>query len=182
MRSRSLPGASSAVKRKFLALACSALRRLPQRNRPGNSAARQARAVLDRYPGTGHHGDHPAAGKSTVTSTSTSTWVLDHRYLRVETVKSDGSQELQIFGYDPVTKGYSLWIFSSTGIPLYLSRGEWNESTRTMSWKSSATDQISYTSRCTFEAADTLRCISQVKNFSGAVVVDVESVGVRRRP
>mgnify|MGYP003693861973 CR=1 FL=1 len=151
---------------------------------PGTAPPAAARAVLDRYPGTW---DTTATirlpKKSTVTSTSTSTWVLDHRYLRVETVKSDGSQRAADLRLRrPVTKGYSLWIFSSTGIPLYLSRGEWNESTRTMSWKSSATDQTSYTSRCTFEAADTLRCISQVKNFSGAVVVDIESVGVRRRP
>jgi hypothetical protein len=139
------------------------------------------RAVLDRFAGTW---DVTVTSKvpklAPVTSRSTWMWILDHRYLRGESgIKSDGSQEMQVFGHDP--GGYSLWIFSSSGLAINLPRGEWNESTGTMAWKNAPADPIVYASVCTFEGAGTLRCSTQVKK-SGKVVIDVESVAARKRP
>jgi len=51
-----------------------------------------------------------------------------------------------------------------------------------MMWKNAATDPILYTTRCTFESATTMRCTGQVKNLAGKVVIDTESVALRRRP
>ena len=85
-----------------------------------------------------------------------------------------------MFGHD--AGGYPLWIFSSSGLVLYLPRGEWDEATRTMAWKNAPTDPILYTTRCTFESAATLRCSVQVKNLAGKVTIESESVAQRRRP
>jgi hypothetical protein len=51
-----------------------------------------------------------------------------------------------------------------------------------MAWKNAPTDPILYTSRCSFEGAATMRCSTQVKNLSGKLVIDVESVALRRKP
>lgn len=109
-------------------------------------------------------------------------WVLDHHYLRSETSdKPDGSQEVAMLGYDPVGKAFPLWVFNSSGLAFSLPRGEWDESTRTMTWKNAPTDPVLYNSRCTFEAT-TLRCSTQVKNLSGAIFFDFDSISQRRRP
>jgi len=106
---------------------------------------------------------------------------LERRYLRGESsTKSEGSQEMQVLGHD--AGGYPLWVFSSSGLAFQLPRGEWNEATRTMEWKNAPTDQLLYTTRCTFETATTLRCSAQVKNLAGKVAIDTESVALRRRP
>jgi len=116
-----------------------------------------------------------------VKSTFTWAWVLERRYLRGESsIKSDGSQEMQVLGHD--AGGYPLWVFSSAGLAFQLTRGEWNEATRTMEWKNAPTDPLLYTTRCTFETATTMRCSGQVKNLGGKVAIDSESVALRRTP
>lgn len=185
MRSRSMPRTIRAAARHALVgLACVLLAAAaPAQPKPGLTPLTGAqRAVLDRFVGTW---DVTATAKvpklAPVTSTFTWAWVLDHRFLRGESsVKSDRSQEMQVFGHD--ADGYPLWIFSSSGLVLYLPRGEWNESTATMAWKNAPTDPILYTTRCTFESAATLRCSVQVKNLAGKVTIESESVAVRRRP
>ena len=140
------------------------------------------RAVLDRFVGTW---DVTATTKvprlAPVTSTFTWAWVLDRRFLRGESnIKSDGSQEMQVLGHD--AGGFPLWVFSSSGLAFQLARGEWDEATRTMSWKNAPTDPLLYATRCTFEGDTTLRCSGQVKSLAGKVAVDTESVALRRRP
>jgi hypothetical protein len=139
-------------------------------------------AVLDRFAGAWDVTVTTRVPKPTVVkSTFVWSWMLDRHFLRGESgPKSDGSQELQVFGLEP--GGYSLWIFYSSGVAVALPRGEWNEATATMSWKNAPTDPILYTSRCTFEGAATMRCNTQVKNLSGKLMIDVESVAVRKRP
>ena len=139
-------------------------------------------AVLDRFAGTWDVTATTRLPKPAVVKSSfVWTWVLDRHFLRGESgIKSDGSQELQVFGHDAA--GYSLSIFYSSGVAVTLPRGEWNEATATMSWKNAPTDPILYTSRCTFEGAATMRCSTQVKHLSGKLMIDVESVAQRRRP
>jgi len=184
MRSLSMPGSHGAASHPVaVALLCAMLAggaaAQPKAGAPLTSAQR---AVLDRFVGTW---DVTATTKvprlTPVTSTFTWGWVLERRYLRGESsTKSDGSQEMQVLGHD--AGGYPLWVFSSSGLAFQLPRGEWNEATRTMEWKNAPTDQLLYTTRCTFETATTLRCSAQVKNLAGKVAIDTESVALRRRP
>jgi hypothetical protein len=142
-----------------------------------------ARAVLDRFAGTWDvtltvRRPKPAV----VTYMQTSAWVLDHHFVRGETaVRPDGSHEVSMFGYEPASRSYPLWIFFSSGFAAYLQRGEWDEASRTMSWKSAAADLIQFSSRCTFEGATTLRCSTQVKDGKGGLALEQESIAVRRR-
>jgi hypothetical protein len=139
-------------------------------------------AVLDRFAGAWDVTATTRLPKPAVVKWSfVSTWTLDHHFLRGESgIKSDGSQELQVFGHE--AGGYSLWIFYSSGLSVTFPRGEWNEATATMTWKNAPADTILYTSRCTFEGAATMRCSTQVKDLSGKLKIDVESVALRRKP
>ena len=54
--------------------------------------------------------------KPDVTYTETYEWVLQRKFIRGKTErKSDGTEDVIFAGYDPQTKGYPFWIFSSTG-------------------------------------------------------------------
>jgi hypothetical protein len=141
-----------------------------------------ARAVLDRFAGTWDvtltfKKPQPAV----VTYTFTNVWILDHHFLRGESgVKSDGSEELSMFTYDPAAQTYPLWVYYSSGLVAYLQHGEWDGSTGTMSWESGAVDPIQFKSRCSFEGADLLRCSTQVTGGLGATGIDFDSVARRR--
>jgi hypothetical protein len=185
MRSRSIPGTWSAfVRRAVASLACAVLAAAAAAQPKAGLAPLTGaqRAVLDRFVGTWEVTATTRVPKlAPVKSTFTWGWVLDRRYLRGESdTKSDGSQEMQVLGHD--AGGYPLWIFASSGLALQLGRGEWDEATRTMAWKNAPTDPVLYVTRCTFESASTLRCSGQVKTLAGKVMIDSESVAVRRKP
>ena len=182
MRSRSMPGSVGTAGRQALVAVLAAVvvagaAAQPKGASPLTSAQR---AVLDRFVGTWDVTATTTVPKlAPVKSTFTWAWVLDRRYLRGESsTKSDGSQEMQVLGRD--AGGYPLWVFSSSGVAFQLPRGEWDEASRTMSWKNAGTDALLYTTRCTFETPTTLRCSGQLKNLSGKVVIDSESMAVRR--
>jgi hypothetical protein len=150
---------------------------------PRTALPTEARAVLDRFAGTWDVTLTVRRPKhQSITYTQTTAWVLNHRYLRGESdVRPDGSQELSMFTYDLQSRNYPLWIFYSSGFVAYLQRGEWDESSRTMAWKSAALDPIQFTSRCTFENASRLRCSTHVKDGKGGIALEHESVALRRR-
>jgi hypothetical protein len=141
-----------------------------------------ARAALERFAGTWQVTvtvRKPRA--AVVTYVQRNTWVLDSHFLQGDTgVKSDGSHELSMFGYDPTERTYPLWIFYASGLTAYLQRGEWDEKTRTMSWRSGATDPIQFESQCQFESATVLRCTTQVGDGRGGTSIEFESVAHRR--
>ena len=141
-----------------------------------------ARAVLERFAGTWDvtltvKKPQPAV----VTYALSNAWVLDDHFLRGDTgIKSDGSHELSMFGYDPATRTYPLWIFYTSGVVAYLQRGEWDEKTRTMSWRSGAGDPVQFKTRCRFENDTVLHCSTQIGDGRGATGIDFESVARRR--
>lgn len=141
-------------------------------------------AVLDRFAGTWDVTVTTRRPKpAVVTYTFTYAWVLDHRYLYGDTgIKSDGTQDLVMFTYDQAAGGYPLWIFYSSGPWIYLPPGIWDESNRTMTWKSAPTLTISYVNRCRFQDATTERCTVLVKDWRGAVLLEQDSVALRRAP
>ena len=141
-------------------------------------------AVLDRFAGTWDVTITTRRPKpAVVTYMFTYAWVLDHRYLQGDTgIKSDGTQDLVIFTYEQASNGYPLWIFYSSGAWIYLPPGVWDESSRTMTWKSAPTLTVSYLNRCSFQDAKTQRCTVLVKDWRGTVLLEQDSVALRRAP
>lgn len=122
----------------------------------------------------------PAA--STVSGHAHNHWVLDRRFLQgTANAKSDGTTDLSMMTFDALTRAYPLWIFSSTGIVFYLGDGQWDEASRTMRWKSPINLTGSYTYHCRFPDDDHYRCESVVKDWKGAVILALESMGTRLR-
>jgi hypothetical protein len=118
-----------------------------------------------------------------VRSTESWSWVLDQRFVRGDTgVKSDGSQEIVFMTYDPASRGFPFWIYSSSGLWIYLEPGKWNESTRTLEWKSGLVSKVIYASRCSFPDARSRHCVTTAKDLFGRVVLAQESVALRRAP
>jgi hypothetical protein len=116
-----------------------------------------------------------------VTYVETYEWVLGRKFLSGRTEqKSDGSEDRIVIGYDPQTKGYPLWIFSSTGTYLYLAPGSWDPRTRTMEWKNPPGWDISYRAQCVFPDRNSRRCTLTMKNWRGNVVLEQETTVVRR--
>jgi hypothetical protein len=121
--------------------------------------------------------------KSTVTSKQRNVWVLGNRYLQGDSgIKSDGKQDMSMMTYDPATEAYPLWIFFSTGVVFALPSGDWNESKRTMVWKSPPNLLGSYEYACVLPDDRTHRCNSVAKNWAGKVLLEQEVVAVRRAP
>jgi hypothetical protein len=141
-----------------------------------------ARAVLERFVGTWDVTLTVKKPKAAVvTYKLNNVWVLDDHFLSGDTgIKSDGSRERSMFGYDPATRTYPLWIFYTSGVVAYLQRGEWDETTRTMNWHGAAADPVQYKSRCRFESDTTLHCSTQVGDGRGGTGIDFESVARRR--
>jgi hypothetical protein len=118
----------------------------------------------------------------TSTSVATNAWVLGKRFLQGDSgVKSDGTRDLSMMTFDPVTRAYPLWIFSSNGTFFYLADGKWDEQSRTMQWDSPINLIGSYHYLCEFTDADNYRCQSLAKDWKGKVLLELEAVGVRLR-
>jgi Protein of unknown function (DUF1579) len=107
-------------------------------------------------------------------------WMLDRKFVRARTEgKSDGTEDMVVIGYDQKVNGYPFWIFSSSGTFLYLTPGSWDARNRTMEWKSPPLLDVSYQARCTLDD-NTRRCTLVLKNWLGKVLLEQESIAVRR--
>jgi hypothetical protein len=116
-----------------------------------------------------------------VTYTEISEWVLDQKYLRMDSGrKSDGTQDVAMLTYDAPFDGYPLWNFSSTGAWIYLAPGSWDETNRTMTWKNPPDSTLTYVTRCIFADERTRHCKSLVRDWKGATVLNQEALAVRR--
>lgn len=142
----------------------------------------QARAVLDRFAGTWQVAVSVKKPRpAQVSYVLHNAWVLDGHFIQGDTgVKSDGTHELSMLGYDRIGKAYPLWIFYGSGLVAYLPQGRWDEETRTMSWRSAPADPVQYGSRCRFEGDTVLRCATQVGDGRGGTAIEFESVARRR--
>jgi hypothetical protein len=119
--------------------------------------------------------------KPDLTYIETYEWVLNGQFVRARTErKSDGTEDMIIAGYDPQTKGYPFWIFSSTGTYMYLAPATWDARNQIMEWKNPPQLDISYQGRCIFPDENTRRCTLIMKDWMGKVLLEQESSAVRR--
>jgi Protein of unknown function (DUF1579) len=108
-------------------------------------------------------------------------WMLGRQFVKARTErKTDGTEDMFIIGYDPKTKGYPFWIFSSSGTFMYLEPGTWDTRSQIMEWKSPPLLDVSYQGRCTFTDDNTRRCTLVLKNWLGKVLLEQDSSSVRR--
>jgi hypothetical protein len=108
-------------------------------------------------------------------------WVLDRKFLRGETShKPDGTTDLYMTTYDPRSKHYQFWIFSSPGTFVLLPFGTWDTRTQSMEWKSGPNWEVSFNGRWTFPDANTRESTTLVKDWRGKVLLDADVRAVRR--
>lgn len=94
--------------------------------------------------------------------------------------KSNGGEDLIIGAWDKNGRGYSFWIFSSTGDFLYLPPGEWNERKRRFRWKSPPNSEVYYTTVVEFPDDQTRRWTVTIKDWKGSVMLEQRGEAVRR--
>lgn len=120
--------------------------------------------------------------KPDVTYIETYEWVLRRKFIRATTErKSDGTEDVVFAGYDPQTKGYPFWIFSSTGTYLYLPPATWDARNRVMAWQNPPQMDISYRGRCAFPDENTRHCTLLMKDWKGKVLLEQETSAIRRK-
>lgn len=148
----------------------------------GGSPARADEGVLGRYVGRWEVRLKTLQPKpSDQTYVETYEWTLGRKFVRAKIEqKADGTEDLVVAGYDPKTKGYPFWIFSSTGTFVYLPPATWDARARVMEWKSPPQMDISYSGRCLFPNENTRRCTVLVKDWKGRVLLEQESTAMRR--
>ena len=146
------------------------------------SSARAQDNVLEKYVGRWNVSVKTLQPqKPDQTYIETYEWMLDRKFVRAKTEgKADGTEDMVVGGYDPMTKKYPFWIFSSTGAFLYLASGSWDAPSRTLEWKSPPISDVSYLARCIFSDESTRRCTLIVKAWFGKVLLEQESTAVRR--
>lgn len=108
-------------------------------------------------------------------------WVLDSKFVRGETGrKADGSKDIIYGTFDPQADGYPFWIFSSSGSYLYLPPATWDAGRQTMEWKNPKGLDINYHSRCHFPDRNNRHCNLIMKDWKGAVMLELQWHAIRR--
>lgn len=112
--------------------------------------------------------------------TETYEWVLDGKFLKGQTRRPDGGEDIIIGTHDTQANGYPFWIFSSSGTYLYLVPATWNARTRTLEFKSPPASDIYYNTVIVFPDAQTRHWTLIIKDWKGQVVLQQEGRAVRR--
>ena len=108
--------------------------------------------------------------------------MLGEQFLQGKTEqKSDGGEDIVMGTYDPQSKGYPFWVFSSSGTYLYLAPASWDPRTRTMEWKSPPNSDLYYLTRVTFTDANTRQWTVLIKDWKGKILLQQRGEAMRRR-
>jgi hypothetical protein len=141
--------------------------------------------VLDQFVGTWNTEVtyNPAvatARQERVTGKITSKWVLGGRFVQEEG-RSLGSDRdhMVLWSYDPQKKAYRSWFYDSVG-SANESQGQWDEKSKTLSWKADLGDGMTYVSRHHFIDKDTYEWDYVVTDKDGKVYMDVHGKHTRR--
>jgi hypothetical protein len=120
----------------------------------------------------------PAEVRSTATVTRE--WILNGRFVMDTSMHSNGDESLAIFGYDAGQKTYRSWWFNSLG-HRNDSRGQWNEASKTLSYRTNLEDGKLARSSVRFVDADQEVWQFKVTDATGKVYFDMEITATRRR-
>jgi hypothetical protein len=120
----------------------------------------------------------PAGDRSTATITRE--WILNGRFVMDTSLHSNGDESIAILGYDPGQKTYRSWWFNSLG-HRNDSRGQWNEASQTLAWRTDLEDGKSM--RSSVRLADANKEIWQFKvtDAAGKVFLDMDITATRKK-
>jgi hypothetical protein len=119
--------------------------------------------------------------KKTTTCTTKMEWTLGGRMIETRCVWTpDNIHGLALIAYDAVNKEYRQWYFDSTGlIQRGENRGNWDEPTKTFTWKTTSDHGIVSQSH-RFIDKDTFEWIFVFKDAAGKVCLDMEGTAKRK--
>jgi hypothetical protein len=119
----------------------------------------------------------PAGGRSTAMVTRE--WILNGRLVMDTSLHSDGQESVALIGYDPGQKIYRSWWFNSLG-HRNDSRGQWNEGSQTLSYRTELEDGKSMHSSVRFADANREAWEFKVTDAAGKVYFDAEIAATRQ--
>jgi hypothetical protein len=141
--------------------------------------------VLDRFAGTwdteaSFRRFGAGARDETFQGATTVDWTLGGRFLQWRGNHPGRLEDLQVVTYDPARKAYRHWYFSSEGIAEE-STGQWNETTRTMTWRGDLPGGRTLVHEVCFPDRDTQEWKLAVKDAEGKVLVEGHGKLTRRK-
>ena len=113
------------------------------------------------------------------TSTITRKWILDGRFIMDTSIHSNGEESIALFGFDPNSKAYQSWWFSSDG-NRNTSTGSWNEKALTLSCASELDDGKTMRTLLRFANRNQEVWEFKVTDADGKVYFDMDIVATRR--
>lgn len=113
------------------------------------------------------------------TAVEVNEWVLDGRFVQGDGRNAAGREIITVFGYDTKDGEYRLWHFTEA----YASRfsGQWNEASKTFSWRGEHGDGTTTTATSHFTGKDSREFHAVTKDDSGKVYSDIEGKLKRRK-
>lgn len=115
-----------------------------------------------------------------LTATAVGTKVLAGRYVQLKSSSSDNAEGMSMITYDTGLNSFASWWWNSLGHHNN-SLGEWNEQTRTMSWKGTLPGDFTLLSTDRFPDDDTRQWHVLVKDNAGATVFDMSGTMKRKK-
>lgn len=119
----------------------------------------------------------PEGGR--VTAKVTRQWILDGRVLMDTSIHSDGTESINLRGFDPQSKAYRSWWFNSEG-QRNTATGSWNEKSETISWVSKLDDGKTMHFSIRFPNRNQEVVDLKVTDAHGKVYFDMDSIVTRR--
>lgn len=162
-----------------------------ERNRSGapNDAAPLPPELepLDLFRGTWEHQviSHPSEctpERTTMSCTETKEWTLGGRLLQGYTDWSPtGLTGFSLMAYDTRDHAYRQWYFDSNGaLPADGYRGQWDEATRTFTFKDMSPDGATSLLTCRFVGNDKYEWTLRTTDATGKVLVHLEATAKRQ--
>ncbi len=140
--------------------------------------------VLDRFVGSWELDFvvKTGSGNTKMKADVTTNWILRGRVIQHKFVWFPGDKHgLGILAYDAEEKAYREWYFDSTGsVPRGVRRGQWDEATKTLTWKGSSSNGITRTMVNRFIDNDTYEWSLVDKDRSGKVVFETGATAKRK--
>ena len=121
-------------------------------------------------------------GNTKMKADVTTNWILCGRVIQHKFVWSPGDKHgLGLMTYDAEEKSYREWYFDSTGsVPRSDRRGQWDEATKTLTWKGTSSNGITSTAVTRSIDNDTYEWSLVDKDRSGKVVFEMEAKAKRK--
>lgn len=117
-----------------------------------------------------------------ITGTATTEWILGGHFLQWKGTRNPGGIEnTQIIGFDPVKKQYTMWYFDSAGISVGPVGGQWDENEKTLTWRGTFQDDVSFVNRERFVDSDTTEWHFTVSRTDGTVLFEQQGKSTRKK-